>query len=131
MIKKNILIPYEKYEKLIAQSNTGNMNDSTDGQCISHTEHIEFNRDKYKDYSLNLPFDKKEPTKGHVSFGLQKGEGGLTVNANAGINESSIPETQTLSASSKKVSHNIHKGPPGRRQPKFKKKQKNQKWEIF
>ena len=130
MIKKNILIPYEKYEKLITQSNLSNMNDTTDGQCISHTEHIEFNRDKHKDYSLNFLEDKKEPTKGHISFGLQKGEGGINVNAKAGINESPTLDTEVLPTSNKKYSYNIHKGPPGRRQHKLKKKQ-SQKWETF
>ena len=125
MIKKHILTPYEKYEKMINQSN-----DCVDGQCISHTEHTEFNRDKYKEYGLNVPIDKNEPTKGHVSFGIQKGEGGVNLNATAGLNESIVPEKPILSEDSKEHSYNIYRGPPGRRPQKIKKKQK-QKWEIF
>ena len=53
-MKKNILIPYEKYEKLMAQSKV----DTPDGQCVSHTHHMESNRDKMSEYGVRIEKEK-------------------------------------------------------------------------
>lgn len=137
-MKKNILIPYEKYEKLMAQSKV----DTVDGQCVSHTHHTESNRDKMSEYGVRIEKEKDDQFKSNLSFGIQKGEGGVfEMKANAVTGEETPPtDTPPSSLSpngreSKTINsptlgggvYSYPRGPPGRRE-RIKKKRK---WEEF
>ena len=149
-MKKNILIPYEKYEKLINQSKMDN-SDMTDGQCVSHTQHIELSRDKTNEYGFNYEKDKEEERNANLSLGLQKGEGGFQFNANAELNRSPPLEPGFSNGGGdgrlEQASSNIRlspkgrqayitqAGPPGRRQtgPPGRRQTTNRKkkWQTF
>ena len=91
MLKKQILIPYEKYEKLINQGDEKNVGDALDGQCISHNQHFEVSRDKRADYGLDL--NKAEPTNANFSLGMQRGEGGgIGFNAEGNLNNPNVKD---------------------------------------
>jgi len=131
MLKKHILIPFEKYEKLMKQSNRmsdENNADSHDGQCVSHTQHIEVSRDKQTDYGLDFNKETEEPTSANFDVGLQKGEGGdLKFNVEAGLNKETSKEPPQRG-----LFYKLHKGPPGRRASPLRKKRKKAKhWQTF
>lgn len=130
--QKNILIPYERYENLLLQANTDvkNNNDNLDGQCISHSQHFEINRDKHNEYGLQ--FEKGEDTvkNSKVKFGLQNGEGGFKLDALASINDGNINENGlSIPPIPSHVKKN-KKGPPGLRSG-MKGKKKELKWKKF
>lgn len=141
-MKKNILIPYKKYEKLISQSK---MTDMTDGQCISHNQHIELGRDKVNEYAFNYEKEKEPEKKAKLTIGLQKGEGGdFNFKANAAMNSTpplegpgssggEFPEREHSSpirlSPERRQSYIRHSGPPGRRASKIKNRKK--KWQTF
>lgn len=129
MLKKNILIPYEKYEKLMAQTKP----DDIDGQCVSHTQHIEVNRDKRNEYGVKLEKDKDEPQKANVAVGLQKGgaDGGVKFNATAAINNETSPASRSviIDAPVKEMAYTNPRDPPGKRA--LKNKTVNRNWETF
>ena len=122
-MKKNILIPYEKYEKLMCQAK---MDDQTDGQCISHVQHVEMNRDKLKEYGLKIEKEKEQQVEPNFSLGIQKGEGGFEFNATGGLNSHPTDTPSIRLSPSGSQSYKRPKGPPGRRETK-----KNKKWEQF
>ena len=143
-----------KYEKLINQSKM-DKSDMTDGQCVSHTQHIELSRDKLNEYGIN--YGKLKEQEKHLSLGFQKGEGGFQFNANAAASgtppveptpstggdgllfpirqQKSTPSSRADGQSSiirlspkERQSYIRQVGPPGRREPKVNRKRK---WETF
>lgn len=147
MLKKNILIPYEKYERLMAQTQT----DNTDGQCISHTQHAEVNRDKFREYGFKFEKDKEDQSKANMSIDLQKGGGEVKFNATAGLNndppqnihsvksnvlkpnndnESSLNSNSAIiDAPLREKVYMNSRGPPGKRPSN--KKASNNNWVVF
>lgn len=124
MLKKNILIPYEKYEKLMNHRSK----DEVDGQCISHTQHNELNRDKHNEYGVKVEKDKVDPTKAKMSLGLQKGEGGIDFHATGEVNNDTSLQSTINEDTSKKIGYKSIRGPPGRRVDT---KSRKRKWEQF
>ena len=137
-MKKNIMIPFEKYEKLMAQSKV----DTPDGQCVSHTHHLESNRDKLNEYGVRVENQKDDELNSNLSFGFQKGEGGFQVNASALSGVVTPPthpppglspngrESPTIRASPNGGGSYRHQaGPPGRRETT--KSKRKRKWEHF
>lgn len=131
MLKKHVLIPFDKYEKLMKQNENMTKEiktDSNDGQCVSHTQHIEVSRDKQTDYGLDINKEaEEEPTSASFDIGLQKGKGdNFEFSAAGGINNSPPEPPQG------RLPFGRQRGPPGRRAaPKKKKKNKKKNWETF
>jgi len=106
-VKKNILIPYEKYEKLVGSMNNPNQNDDLDGQCVSHTQHIELNRDKNTEYGIDIDKKDDEQIKRKLSLDIKKGDGEISINGSEGLEEPS-----EKSHKSHYIGDNV---PPGKR----------------
>ena len=154
-MKKNILIPYEKYEKLVAKSNA----DAPDGQCVSHTHHIESNRDKLNEYGVRVERDTDDKQNPNLSFDVHKGKGGFDVSASARTSEGGLSPVGSRSPSPKRGkappsdayklspaegdlppirpspigrgSYRRHVGPPGRRERTKQKGQRKKHWQHF
>lgn len=127
-VEKNVLIPYEKYEKLMNSITTHNGDDDKlDGQCISHTQHFELNRDKNTEYGVDIDKNSEDPIKRKVAFSIQKGDGKIDLTGTEGFEE-------TIETQNQPPPNDIG-GPPGRRlkhrPPKKYNKNKKNRWTKF